>query len=236
MSRCGRADLWNACAARVREVITRTHRRDDLLERFPVSLLRVRLLVPLDLPGSPRPGLPSATLRLEGRTFNLNVDSGCRFPDLPPAPKSTSRIPKIGCAEVSSVRRGSCLCFARHPAELVGAHHVRCGDARFPPWAGVWSTREEPSAASRTGERSNCGESFSAHVGAQDRHALGVDDDDIVQVTADDSRGLVHRSQPHTRWLRQRQRKQRLLNLPRNVELVLQQLRTTPLGAARSAA
>ncbi len=49
--------------------------------------------------------------------------------------------------------------------------------------------------------QSGC-ESFSADVGAQDRHALRVDDDDIVQVTADDPRRLVHRSQAQSRHLR----------------------------------
>ena len=49
------------------------------------------------------------------------------------------------------------------------------------------------------GRHQRGGESLSADVGAQDRHPLRVDDDDIVQIAAHDSRRLVDRSQLQTR-------------------------------------
>ena len=49
--------------------------------------------------------------------------------------------------------------------------------------------------------RHQCGgESFSADIRAQDRDTFRIDNDDIVQVAADDPGGMVHRcqSQPRT--------------------------------------
>src|SRR5688572_9578946 len=76
------------------------------------------------------------------------------------------------------------------------------------------------------GRHQSGGESFSADVGAQDGHTLRVDDDNVVEITADDPRGVVHGSEPDTRHPRQRRWKQRLLNLPREVKLVFQPVRT----------